>query len=836
MAPAFTPIAPLLICLAYLAPWQLQLLRWLGAHAADAPSDARAELVWTNFPTSWGLFVFLGTMAVAFYAIVLVYRRELSCCPVWMKTILAILRCGTMLLIAAIFLGPEIAYVDTRTIQPTIALGRDASPSMSTADAYVDRTAARSLATTLQTSIAEIDATRPTRVQVLNELLAGNESAFLTALRRKGRLQLFDFADQSHDVELADTSQSHLPPLAVMTGGTNLTKAIERGLNAERPAAIILFTDGQHTTKDDCLEVARRARQRGVPLFPIGVGDPSRPSSERVVKVFARPQAWQGEPFEIEAIVSFQGAESGERRVELWEEQLSDNDQSKSDGKLVATVQVSVPANGTGKTTVRLSRTAAEPGRYVYRARLETSPRNETEVHNPATSAVVKVLSRQSIRVLLVAGSPTWDYRLVQTLLARDKTIGLSCWLQSLDEGRRQDGTQSIAHLPRTKSELFEYDIILLFDPNPAELDGSWIELIREFVGDHAGGLLFLAGPKFSGEFFSSGGTSALAKLMPVKFGDLAALDVNSLLSANQDPWPLHVPPASADHPVMRFYPDRDETLRRWQSLPGVLWSFPASEAAPAAQTLAENSDPAMSSSRGLQPLIVAGKYGSGNTLYLGFSGTWRWRNSGRDAEFFDKFWIQAIRFLVESRSLEGRRRGYIQTDRQHYEVGQRVNLSAWLLDSAFEPLTLPKVDATNEQPEGAPEIVSLLPVTGQPGRYEGAVTAVKTGIHTVRVQFPDELVANKGIESTFEVELPNLETTQVWLNRPLLMELARQSGGRYFELDQLDQLVAAVPNRVEQVQERSPSQPLWDSPGMLAALVGLLSIEWLLRKRFSLL
>ena len=100
------------------------------------------------------------------------------------------------------------------------------------------------------------------------------------------------------------------------------------------------------------------------------------------------------------------------------------------------------------------------------------------------------MLSRERVRVLLVAGAPTWEYRLVQKLLARDKTIIVSCWLQTLDEERAQEGTRPITRLPVTKDELFYYDVVLLFDPNPQEFDQAWIELLKQFVGEHSGGLL----------------------------------------------------------------------------------------------------------------------------------------------------------------------------------------------------------------------------------------------------------------------------------------------------------------------------------------------------------
>jgi hypothetical protein len=194
------------------------------------------------------------------------------------------------------------------------------------------------------------------------------------------------------------------------------------------------------------------------------------------------------------------------------------------------------------------------------------------------------------------------------------------------------------------------------------------------------------------------------------------------------------------------------------------------------------------------------------------------------------------VRFLVEGRSLAGRRRGYVQTDRERYEVGQRVNISARVLDAAFQSLELPTIEATVEQPGKPPETVRLLPVSDSSGRYEAAITAQTTGITSIRLRLPEAGAKNEELMTTFLVELPSVEASQTWLNRPLLSRLASESGGRYFEVNELDQLPAAVPNRVEKVEERSPPRPLWDTPAMLVALVGLLSTEWLLRKRFSLL
>ena len=49
--------------LAVLSSWQRTLLQWLGCDFADAPANAKAELLWTNLPASWGVFVLLAVVA-----------------------------------------------------------------------------------------------------------------------------------------------------------------------------------------------------------------------------------------------------------------------------------------------------------------------------------------------------------------------------------------------------------------------------------------------------------------------------------------------------------------------------------------------------------------------------------------------------------------------------------------------------------------------------------------------------------------------------------------------------------------------------------------------------
>jgi hypothetical protein len=850
-----------LTILAELAPWQQTLLTWLGYDFSDSAASGRPELIWTNRPDSWGVFVLIAVVAAVVYAVFAIYRRELDTCPRSVKVVLAFLRTGVVLLLACIFLGPALVYLQNRTIQPTIVVARDASLSMNTTDSYVDDAAAQVAAGALGQNVQQVRGAKPSRVQIINHVLGSPEARVLDELSQRGKIQILDFSDQISRVEIrqpkpapegkakgsvpeadkteenptgAAATEPKLPPLVAEGRASDLWMAIRQALATDNPAAIILLTDGQKTGNEP-KEAALEAKERGVPLLVIGVGDPSRPRNLAVEAPLARAQAWQEEPFEIDAFISTDGIEPGTLQAQLIEQRVDDNDAAVGSGVVVQTVPVTLEKLG-DRARASFSHTPKESGRFVYTVRVEPVEGELSDEDNQAASSVVKVLSRERVRVLLVAGAPSWEYRLVQKLLARDKTIVVSCWLQTLDEERAQEGTRQITRLPVTREELFYYDVVLLFDPNPQEFDQAWIELLKQFVGEHSGGLLFMAGPKYSGRLLTNARTAEMGKLLPISFGDVGALEVAALLSTNQRAWPLKVVPANIDHPVMQFYPEREETLRRWETLPGIFWSFPSSDAKPTAQVLVEHSDPTLRSVEGSRPLMVAGRYGSGHTLYLGFNGTWRWRKAGRQAEFFDKFWIQTIRYLVEGRSLEGRRRGYVQTNRERYEIGEKVEITARLFDATYSPLSLPKIDATLQTPGDSPETVPLIPIANQPGGYEATVLAKKTGVHSLKINLPASDAESGVVEAQFTVKLPSVETNQVWLNKPLLTDLASLSGGQYFEVNQLGQLAAAVPDKTETVEVRSKPDPLWDVRGMLIALVGLLCVEWLVRKRNKLL
>ena len=442
-------------------------------------------------------------------------------------------------------------------------------------------------------------------------------------------------------------------------------------------------------------------------------------------------------------------------------------------------------------------------------------------------------------RVHLIAGQPSWEYRTVQRLLTREPMIDVSCWLQSIDDNRPQQGNTPIARLPGSRDELFQYDVILMLDPAPREFGEAWAALLREFVDEHAGGFLYMPGPIYSGRFLGGGPSRAIEKLLPVKMGDVGGMEVAGLLATSDREWALGVVPRNLGHPVMKLFPD-DDGLARWKALSGIYWSFPALEAKPSARVLIEHSDPSLRRNETDRPLLVTGQFGAGRTAYVGFDGTWRWRSAGTDSEVFNRFWVQLTRYLVEGRALAGKRRGVVETERFRYQLGESVRVSARLKTENYRPLEAAEVVAQVRTPEGEDEKLALSPVPNEPGRYEATFNPRIAGAHVVRVQAGGEAAAGgidaPVIEAAFSVTYPMLEARATWLDKPRLVKLAGLTRGKYLDIDDAAALPGLLPARLHVVEMQSQPVSLWDNIRVLLVLVALLSLEWALRKRAKLL
>jgi hypothetical protein len=823
-----------------------------------------------RMPEGWYAVGALALLAGLCWLVLWMYRREgrIGASP-RVRLFLGSIRCAILIALGVILLEPVRVRIVRRWIESFTVVLLDTSSSMDLADRYRDPQAAQRV----QRATGG-DAQLVRRMDLAERILEGDDRRFLRDLANNNSVRLYAFDseaklvaslpaesknppdpplskgggrpsgradDESSDAESKSpkVEKSKSPNSNIWTLGrldvwtfeangatTNLERAIRRSVESlgNAPiAGVVVLSDGGFNAGASGDDIARYARERHVPVHVVGIGDSTAPRNARVTEILAPANALQKDPFVLTATLAAEGLDGERIRVELREQNLSDGGAPR----LVATKDATV-AHGGAIEPVAFERRAERIGRYVYS--IQVPPvQDESITEDNVRQAAVNVVDA-STRVLLISGEPSWTYRYLATLLQRDDTINVSCWLQSAELNAVRDGDTIIDHLPVTAEELFAYDVIILLDPDRTELDEAWCRLVDKLVTEYGGGVLYGAARPHTPSFVREPSVKPLLDLLPVSLDPEADLVLNQIGHYQTSASSIEIPPSAAGHPVLRITDDAVSDRLAWQGVADVFWHYPVLREKPVATVLMRHGNPRMRNNYGGHVLTAVQFAGAGRSAFLGLDATWRWRRYG--PEWFDRFWVQMIRFLAEGKLLAGSGRGTLLVDKERPALGEAVTVSARILNERYEPLRQDRVEGSCEVDDERTALI-LESRQDRPGWFEGRFVPDRPGHYRIRVPIPGAPGEGRNeLERELVVSRPNLEILRPQMHRAELTALAEHSaGGRIWEVDETAELAKAIPDLHEEVPVRSRPVSLWDNWKVLAALVTLMSLEWAVRK-----
>ncbi len=805
--------------------------------AETATETLERRLEFAGLPQGWHAIVAMVLLGLILWASVHLYRRERRVgASARIRASLALLRCTVLAVLALVWLQPVIATYTRREIEAPTLLLIDGSASMSLHDRYTDETEQRRVRQALG-NVQANDLTTLSRADVARSVLARDDHRLIRELVRNNPVLCYRFGN---GVDLVGRYTAAAGPADDRIGiaapasapATDIGAAVRQAVESQggRPvSAVVVVSDGQFNTGEAVDAVAGYARAKRFPIHTVGVGDPAPPRNAAVAAIEAPPSIFVNDPFKITARITTQGLAGQSLTIELLQ-RLPDASQPS----VVATRTIAVgPDDRVNPVTFDHQLVRSVQTRLAVRIQ-PADGEIISEDNQRETS--VRALEKK-MRVLLVAGSPSWEYTYLSRLLTRDATVDVSCWLQSADEEAVRDGGTIIDHLPRKQEELAGYDCIILMDPRPEEIDAEWSRTLETLVSQAGTGLVFVAGRKNTSQLARETAAKPLLDLLPVVIDSSQAdLIINELGYFQQTAWPLAIPLQVSGHPLLNIGDRPEENAQTWSQLPGVYWHYPVSREKPVATVLLRHSNPQMRNAAGQHVLLATQFVGAGRTAFMAWSDTWRWRRAGD--RYFNRFWITLIRHLVEGKLLGGQKRGLIQLKKDQCSVGEAVGVEARLLDSKFSPLGRDTVEMT-VQAQGMPDhTVVLKAQPDRPGWYHGGLTPTQIGTHELRINLPDE--GGEGtttIRGELRVGQSDLEFRRTALDRESLENLAAGSaGGRSLYLDEIDRLPSLIPAKSVSMVTTGRPVPLWDRWWTLFAVVIVLSTEWALRKAFNLL
>jgi hypothetical protein len=661
----------------------------------------------------------------------------------------------------------------------------------------------------------------------LLEALAGNTRLNLwPQLRAKADLLFYGFGRRVTNLgELGPTSGGKLTASQAasffhgLRDDENLT-ALGDGLRevldeqrGQALAGIVLITDGANNTGSPPQEAAELARQDGAPLYIYGVGITS-PQDIVVTELKSPPVCNVNETAVVTAHIRAQNLIGRKATIQLM-----------ANGKKVDEQTIEIRADGDQEFNLSYTPdTLGEADLEAYVPPLE----EETNKNNNSASTKMRVVDTK-LNVLIVEGQPNWDFQYLLAMLQRDRRIKVKCFLFNGDPGLTDDpNSPFLAQLPEDKQTLFTEDIIILGDVDPAMLGDARMNLLKDWVGNYGGGLVFLAGSRFDPSAY---GATSLKALLPVE--TVAGVAVGDY----PDPVKLHLTPAGEASALLNLSKDSAENRSLWDSFPGATWTAPVGSPHPGAEVLLVDPTPGRANPAGPMPVIADQTYGLGKTLYVGFDETYRWRSHVGE-KYYTRIWGQMLQAVGSQRTLGTSVLTQLKTDRVHYFTGDKVMISAHLFKSGFEPVVDPDVPGTlvvnanaapgQPKPAASSSEVHLQPDPDHPGFYAAQVTARTAGDYSFSVTRDPSLVLK------FDAADPRVELADTAMNESLLKAMATASGGAFFREENLHELPARI-NSAASKSATVKKVPLAFSPLLLAIMILAACVEWFWRRKLEL-
>ncbi len=659
---------------------------------------------------------------------------------------------------------------------------------------------------------AEDRLSQMSRMELVKSILGSEERNFIGQLEGDYEIKYcrFDECTESVAEGLGALPDAALDKLEVTKKATYLGSAIEEAIGlhgGSLVAGVVVFTDGSANGGASVDEIGNKMGQRAIPIYPVGIGL-AKPDDASIHNIVVQDVAFSGDQVPVRVQIHSDGYEKRNTNLKV-----------SLDGRQLARTPVKLKG-GPQFEDIFFDAYSPRGGAAKLEIALEPLP-NEATVENNRIQRTIRMMTNK-VDVLCIEGDSRWEYRYLRSILKRDPRLNVKFISTKVGAEIARVSQEYIARYPSEKEDAYAYDLVILGDVAASFFEEEEFMRMQELVRDRGGSLLMLAGRDHTP--FEYAGTP-VEDMLPVRFD----------ASGKWDEVPESVHPvlsmAGKRSMVMTLESPAEKNNMIWTRVKPLVRLPPVTELKPGAVALAYLSDARRRVKN--YPLIAWHRYGSGKTMFIGTDRLWRLRYKSGD-KYHWRLWSQTIQFLTLSRLLGEHQRIRIQTDRTIYRAGERVHIYANVLNEAYEPvvaadysLYVKKVnDKGEEEDDGL--LLHLKPEPGKAGLYQGYYTAESEGAYKLTVGEADLSFANV---PEFHVSTIRREMTSTQLDEDGLRKLALASGGTYFaiaDLPVLPEIIDGEPRTVSVVKESL----LWDKWWVLLAFIGLVCLEWFLRRK----
>ncbi|UCF04611.1 MAG: hypothetical protein JSV33_11865 [bacterium] len=609
--------------------------------------------------------------------------------------------------------------------------------------------------------------------------------------RSDPRIEVVPFSNELSPVPLPSDST-----VRVTGEGTDILGAVTTALKRYRTlnlVAVVLLSDGR---------ISRGMTTTGsrlpVPVYTAGFGDTLEGTDISVVDIIYDRLTYAGAETGIEAVFSATGCAGRNVDIELVQ-----------DGVTKSRKRVSIESNDERfDASFQYVPDTEGDSRLVITA----VPLDDEEwKENNTESITIKVL-KAKIVFLFLDQYADWNMTFLRDLTERTKRFEAEFVTYLPERGFVTVPGMRSWSFPATAAGLSGFDLVIVEDDTRILTDPRAAGVLETYV--RAGGSLLVLGGENSPLRWAPA-MNVLEDFLPVgsvgareiETGELA---VEAVAGGGMDP----VAAALEEHGGLAALPPLTAAVSGLEVTAGARVPL------------------VLTGGRKTYPFFAFQRYGEGlSAVVLGFP-LWRWKLVGAGERIvYDAFFSNLIQYLAEGADLPPLE---VDSDRTVYRRGDRIRLSVYLRQQRLVEGVRGEVI---EQVEGRERIVRTFlfdPDPRQVGMFEAELEELPPGEYRVVA----EVVRASGEGLTGDVTISvvpvSVEFMRTSRDNRFLRYIARISGGRFMEGDELPSLVQSLRFEPQEIERRAV-RPMRQHPLLFVGVVLLLASEWILRKVWGL-
>ena len=680
----------------------------------------------------------------------------------------------------------------------------------------------------LRATLQKFDTT-PRWERVQSILLEGQSPTMLAQFAENYDVQLFDLhGSEAKALWQPTVKDSALPKSLPKPDGltTDLATGVKSSAGQgeqEQHGAVVLFSDGQHNDGESPVEVGKLLGARQMPIFTVGLGSETRPRDLAIVKSDAPEAVFYEDRVrgEITLKDDFPAGQPFKVRITdgedvLWEKSLlSENKQLRKvpfDFAIKDIVDRRLATKQTGDVQVS-----------GFPLELKVAISHLDDDREPANDEGVLRLRAvtQKRKILIVDGRPRWETRYLRNLFDRDEQWEVQTVIAGTKAGEPGfERGEKAGEFPADAAQLETFDLIVLGEVPVTFWQGDELKWIADFVAQRGGALLLIDGAR---GHFRRYGDSPLGPVFPVELKSAGITERISKLVLTERGEGLS--------PFL-LVGDRAQNNELWQTLPAPHWISGATPL-PGAEVLLEAEVKGAYTAR--VPVIVERPFGAGKVLYHGFDESWRWRHEVADQHHV-RYWNQIASWIAELPFAVRDKFVSLDAGALTYQPGEAADLRARLRDGDGRRVTNATVDAVLYRDGRKAATIRLNSDESAGGLYRGKTAPLEPGSYEIGIQ--TAAIAERDLQARTQFKVQPRETgerTLLSLDEELLKQIAAVSGGQYLREENIDKLGGLLAP-ISQGKVIESDTVLWQSYWWFGPIIGLLTIEWILRKRSGLL